>query len=144
MTTAGTSGHRGSGDASHMNRQKRGNRGSERRWLCFLQLYGCNVLNLGNGKIISVHAQTARQIIKHPNFKGDVQVPWPLHNPPPLFLLCGGSSLQFPLQAASMHRNRDPEIESQLRWKSQKSSNSNFDTTSTQGLEHCTPQVNLA
>ena len=38
------------------------------------QLYGCNVLNLGNSKIISVHAGTARSIVKHPSFRGDVQV----------------------------------------------------------------------
>lgn len=38
------------------------------------QLYGCNVLNLGNSKIISVHAGTARSIVKHPAFRGDVQV----------------------------------------------------------------------
>jgi hypothetical protein len=36
--------------------------------------YACNVLNLGNGRIISVHADSARQIVKHPAFKGDVQV----------------------------------------------------------------------
>lgn len=36
--------------------------------------YACNVLNLGNGRIISVHAPSARQIVKHPDFKGDVQV----------------------------------------------------------------------
>jgi arginine deiminase len=38
------------------------------------QLYGCNVLNLGNSKIISVHAGTARSIVKNPAFRGDVQV----------------------------------------------------------------------
>lgn len=38
------------------------------------QLYGCNVLNLGNSKIVSVHAGTARAIVRHPAFKGDVQV----------------------------------------------------------------------
>jgi hypothetical protein len=37
-------------------------------------LYGCNVLNLGNSKIISVHAGTARQIVRDPRFRGDVQV----------------------------------------------------------------------
>ena len=42
--------------------------------LTHLQLYGCNVLNLGNSKIISVHAGTARSIVKHPAFRGDVQV----------------------------------------------------------------------
>jgi len=36
--------------------------------------YACNVLNLGNGRIISVHAPSARQIVKHSAFKGDVQV----------------------------------------------------------------------
>ena len=42
------------------------------------QLYGCNVLNLGNSKIISVHNSTARQIIRDPHFHGDVQVSAPL------------------------------------------------------------------
>lgn len=37
-------------------------------------LYGCNVLNLGNSKVISVHAGTARQIVRDPRFRGDVQV----------------------------------------------------------------------
>uniref|UniRef100_A0A061SHR1 Arginine deiminase n=1 Tax=Tetraselmis sp. GSL018 TaxID=582737 RepID=A0A061SHR1_9CHLO len=36
--------------------------------------YGCNVLNLGKGKIISVHGGTARQIVRCPEFTGDVQV----------------------------------------------------------------------
>jgi len=36
--------------------------------------YGCNVLNLGKGKIISVHPGTARQIVRCPEFTGDVQV----------------------------------------------------------------------
>uniref|UniRef100_A0A383WIV7 Arginine deiminase n=1 Tax=Tetradesmus obliquus TaxID=3088 RepID=A0A383WIV7_TETOB len=36
--------------------------------------YACNVLNLGKGRIISVHAPSARQIVQHPAFKGDVQV----------------------------------------------------------------------
>jgi N-dimethylarginine dimethylaminohydrolase len=36
--------------------------------------YGCNVLNLGGSRIISVHAASARQIVKHPGFKGDVRV----------------------------------------------------------------------
>ncbi|MEW5307832.1 MAG: hypothetical protein WDW36_010207 [Sanguina aurantia] len=36
--------------------------------------YGCNVLNLGNSRIISVHAASARKIVKSPHFKGDVQV----------------------------------------------------------------------
>ncbi len=38
------------------------------------QLYGCNVLNLGNSKVLSVHANTARQIVRCPHFHGDVQV----------------------------------------------------------------------
>ncbi|KAK9805881.1 hypothetical protein WJX73_000501 [Symbiochloris irregularis] len=37
-------------------------------------LYGCNVLNLGDGKVISVHSGTARQIVRDPHFHGDVQV----------------------------------------------------------------------
>lgn len=36
--------------------------------------YGCNVLNLGDSRIISVHPGTARQIVRHPDFKGVVQV----------------------------------------------------------------------
>lgn len=36
--------------------------------------YGCNCLNLGNGKILSVHAGTARAIVRDPHFRGDVQV----------------------------------------------------------------------
>lgn len=39
-----------------------------------VQLYGCNVLNLGNSRIISVNADTARQIVRDPHFHGDVQV----------------------------------------------------------------------
>lgn len=39
-----------------------------------VQLYACNVLNLGDSKIISVHAGTARQIVRDPNFHGDVQI----------------------------------------------------------------------
>lgn len=39
-----------------------------------VQLYGCNVLNLGNSKVLSVHANTARQIVRDPKFKGEVQV----------------------------------------------------------------------
>lgn len=35
--------------------------------------YGCNVLNLGNENIISVHMETARQIVQSPHFFGDVQ-----------------------------------------------------------------------
>lgn len=48
-----------------------------------MQLYGCNVLNLGNGRIISVHAGTARQIVRCKDFKGEVQVRLPpFHFPP--------------------------------------------------------------
>lgn len=36
--------------------------------------YGCNVLNLGNERIISVHTETARQIVTDPRFGGDVCV----------------------------------------------------------------------
>ena len=36
--------------------------------------YGCNVLNLGNSRIISVHPASARQIAKSPHFHGDLQV----------------------------------------------------------------------
>lgn len=36
-------------------------------------LYACNVLNLGNERIISVHLETARQIVASPHFHGDVQ-----------------------------------------------------------------------
>lgn len=36
--------------------------------------YACNVLNLGKGRIISVHAPSARQIVKSHEFQGDVQV----------------------------------------------------------------------
>lgn len=42
--------------------------------VCILQVYACNVLNLGNSRIISAHAQTARQIVRDPHFHGDVQV----------------------------------------------------------------------
>ena len=35
--------------------------------------YACNVLNLGNERIISVHQGTARQIVRSPYFNGDVQ-----------------------------------------------------------------------
>lgn len=35
--------------------------------------YGCNVLNLGDQRIISVHPETARQIVRDPCFTGDVQ-----------------------------------------------------------------------
>lgn len=36
--------------------------------------YGCNCLNLGGGKVLSVHAGTARAIVRDPKFRGDVQV----------------------------------------------------------------------
>lgn len=36
--------------------------------------YACNTLNLGNGHVISVHAPSARQIVKDEVFRGDVQV----------------------------------------------------------------------
>jgi N-dimethylarginine dimethylaminohydrolase len=36
--------------------------------------YACNVLNLGGSRIVSVHAPSARQIVRHPGFKGDVRV----------------------------------------------------------------------
>jgi arginine deiminase len=35
--------------------------------------YACNILNLGNERIISVHMETARQIVNSPHFSGDVQ-----------------------------------------------------------------------
>lgn len=38
-----------------------------------MQEYGCNCLNLGNERIISVHMETARQIVQSPHFFGDVQ-----------------------------------------------------------------------
>ena len=38
-----------------------------------VQKYGCNILNLGNSRIISVHPETARQIVRCPEFTGDVQ-----------------------------------------------------------------------
>ncbi len=38
------------------------------------QMYGCNVLNLGSSRIISVNPSSARQIVNDPHFKGDVQV----------------------------------------------------------------------
>lgn len=37
-------------------------------------MYGCNVLNLGGSRIISVNPASARQIVKDPHFTGDVQV----------------------------------------------------------------------
>ena len=39
-----------------------------------MQMYGCNVLNLGSSRIISVNPSSARQIVNDPHFKGDVQV----------------------------------------------------------------------
>lgn len=36
--------------------------------------YGCNVLNLGDSNILSCHPETARQIIRCPHFKGNVQL----------------------------------------------------------------------
>ncbi|KAK9829371.1 hypothetical protein WJX72_005446 [[Myrmecia] bisecta] len=36
-------------------------------------VYACNVLNLGDSRIISVHPPTARQIVRDPHFHGDVQ-----------------------------------------------------------------------
>lgn len=36
--------------------------------------YGCNVLNLGNSRIVTVHNKTARQISKCPDFDGTVEV----------------------------------------------------------------------
>jgi N-dimethylarginine dimethylaminohydrolase len=38
-----------------------------------LQEYACNVLNLGEHRIIAVHPEAARQIVKSPYFDGDVQ-----------------------------------------------------------------------
>eukprot|EP01023_Acetabularia_acetabulum_P053428 TRINITY_DN5981_c0_g2_i4.p1 TRINITY_DN5981_c0_g2~~TRINITY_DN5981_c0_g2_i4.p1 ORF type:complete len:481 (-),score=67.21 TRINITY_DN5981_c0_g2_i4:315-1757(-) len=35
--------------------------------------YACNVLNLGNGNIVSVHAKSARQIVRNNNFLGDIK-----------------------------------------------------------------------
>jgi arginine deiminase len=35
--------------------------------------YACNVLNLGEQRIIAVHPEAARQIVKSPHFTGDVQ-----------------------------------------------------------------------
>lgn len=35
--------------------------------------YACNILNLGGERIISVHPETARQIVRSPHFNGDVQ-----------------------------------------------------------------------
>ncbi len=36
--------------------------------------YACNVLNLGDSRVISVHPESARQIVKSGHFKGDVRV----------------------------------------------------------------------
>jgi N-dimethylarginine dimethylaminohydrolase len=36
-------------------------------------MYGCNCLNLGAGRIISVHEETARQIVNFDGFVGHVQ-----------------------------------------------------------------------
>lgn len=42
-----------------------------------LQLaYACNVLNLGNSRIISVHTPSARQIVKSPHFKARASAAW--------------------------------------------------------------------
>ena len=38
-----------------------------------VQKYGCNILNLGNSRIISVHPETARQMERRPEVTGDVQ-----------------------------------------------------------------------
>lgn len=35
--------------------------------------YGCNCLNLGAGRIVSVHMDTARKIVNFEGFKGQVQ-----------------------------------------------------------------------
>ncbi len=49
-------------------------------WVGGGQMYGCNVLNLGGSRIISVNPASARQIVKDPHFTGDVQVP-PIPHP---------------------------------------------------------------
>jgi N-dimethylarginine dimethylaminohydrolase len=36
--------------------------------------YACNVLNLGDSRVVSVHPESARQIVKSQHFKGDVRV----------------------------------------------------------------------
>lgn len=36
--------------------------------------YACNCLNLGDSNILSCHPETARQIIRSPHFKGNVQL----------------------------------------------------------------------
>lgn len=35
--------------------------------------YGCNILNLGNGRLISTEAESARRIATHPAFTGNVE-----------------------------------------------------------------------
>lgn len=35
--------------------------------------YGCNALNLGEGRLLTVHQKTAREIARSPYFQGDVQ-----------------------------------------------------------------------
>jgi hypothetical protein len=35
--------------------------------------YGCNCLNLGAGRVLAVHEETARQIVQFEHFKGHVQ-----------------------------------------------------------------------
>jgi arginine deiminase len=35
--------------------------------------YACNVLNLGNGRIVTAHAGSARRIVRHEAFRGDVR-----------------------------------------------------------------------
>lgn len=35
--------------------------------------YGCNALNLGGGRVLSVHEKSAREIARSPFFQGDVQ-----------------------------------------------------------------------
>ena len=57
------------GDGWHEGVQRNG-----KKCVCCAQLYGCNVLNLGDSKVLSVHAATARQIVRSPHFHGDVQV----------------------------------------------------------------------
>ena len=36
--------------------------------------YACNVLNLGNGRIISVDASSSREVVRSPHFHGTIQV----------------------------------------------------------------------
>ena len=35
--------------------------------------YACNILNLGNGNILSAHAESARALCRSPHFKGQIQ-----------------------------------------------------------------------